>query len=252
MKFDGVLFSDLHLSPDTERLNALFEAFVDAVAGTPHVACLGDLFEYWIGAKQLRTEHGKRIFDGMRRLSADAQTAVWISGNRDFMFDGQARQAGFKSYRNQYRGEFCGHRVALEHGDRFCTLDRRYQRFRWWFRKIPFAPLASLAPESMCHAFARKVRAKSKGDTARKNPSMFGIQPAPVERHLRAGAELVICGHVHTPVDRTLDGGRLLVMSDWTDAGGVVCVARDGKFELMLFDGTGFQPFSAPAEQMTW
>jgi UDP-2,3-diacylglucosamine hydrolase len=249
MDFDGVLFSDLHLSPDTERVNALFDAFVDAVEGTPHVACLGDLFEYWIGAKQLRTEHGNRVFEGMRRLAQPAESAIWIAGNRDFMFDPQARKAGFRTCRNAYTGDFAGANVALEHGDRFCTLDRRYQRFRWWFRKIPFHILSAPAPAWMCHRFAQKVRSRSVGETARKNPSMFGIQPAPVQRHIARGAEVVVCGHVHTPFDRAYDGGRLMVMSDWTEAGGVVCVVKGGEFRLMRFDEAGFHEFDAPVEQ---
>jgi UDP-2,3-diacylglucosamine hydrolase len=253
MDFDGVLFSDLHLSPDTERLNELFDAFVGAVEGTPHVACLGDLFEYWIGAKQLQTEHGRRVFDGMQRLAGASETALWIAGNRDFMFDPQAREAGFRTSRNAFVGEFASRQVALEHGDRFCTLDRRYQRFRWWFRKIPFHVLSAPAPAWMCHRFAQRVRSRSVGETARKNPSMFGIQPGPVERHIARGAELVVCGHVHTPFDRahTAQGhtGRLLVMSDWSEQGGVVCVVKNGEFKLMHFDGARFTEYDAPADQ---
>jgi UDP-2,3-diacylglucosamine hydrolase len=256
MRFDGILFSDLHLSPDTGALNTLFDAFVDAVAGTKHVACLGDLFEYCIGPKQLDTEHGRHVFEGMQRLAAGAESAIWVAGNRDFMFDPSARKAGFKTFRNVYRGDFCGVPVALEHGDRFCTLDRRYQRFRWWFRKIPFNTLAAMAPASACHAFARKVRSKSQGETARKNPSMFGIQPERVERHIARGAEAVVCGHVHTPLMRTHKAGgregRLLVMSDWHDDGAVVCGVKDGEFKLMRFDGEGFQDFEAPQEQAVW
>ena len=60
-EFDGVLFSDLHLSEDSPELNALFEAFIDRVAGTPEIACLGDLTQYWIGKRHLENDFGQYI-----------------------------------------------------------------------------------------------------------------------------------------------------------------------------------------------
>ncbi len=251
--FDGIIFSDLHLSPDTPSLNALFEAFVNRVAGTPEVACLGDLTEYWTNHKQAKTEHGMRLTAGMHRLAEGARRAIWIAGNRDFTFDPTAEQAGWTACQNQYAGEFCGRHVALEHGDRFCTLDRKYQRFRFWFRRLPWRLMARLTPEGAAHAFARMLRRRSVGETARKNPSKFGLQPEPVERLVLKGAEVIVCGHVHTPFSREYHaGGRsgvLHVMGDWHDDGAVVCTVKEGRFALMRFNGDAFEPFDAPSEQ---
>jgi len=251
-EFDGVLFSDLHLSPDTPRLNELFEAFVNRVEGTPEVACLGDLCEYWIGYMQLWQPHGKWVDEQMRRLARGARRAIWVDGNRDFMFRTEARRAGFIARRNQYRGEFCGTQAALEHGDRFCTLDCEYQRFRWWFRKLPWRFLQTFFTEARGHRLARNLRMKSKGQVTRRNPSQFGIQGRPVRRLMARGAKVVVCGHVHTPFARDEGGGKLVVMSDWRESGAVVCTVKDGAFMLMRFDGNDFRPFEAPAEQQVF
>jgi UDP-2,3-diacylglucosamine hydrolase len=255
-EFDGIIFSDLHLSPDTPRLNELFDAFVKRVAGTPEVACLGDLTEYWTNHHQARRDHGRRLVTNLSALAAGAKRAIWIAGNRDFTFDPVAEQAGFTAYRNRYSGEFCGRQVALEHGDRFCTLDHRYQRFRWWFRRVPWRFMSRLTPERTAHNFARMLRRRSLGETARKNPSKFGLQPEPVERLVSRGAEVIVCGHVHTPFTREYRAagnvGRLYVVSDWRDDGGVVCTVKDGDFALMRFTGDSFEPFDAPSEQMLY
>jgi UDP-2,3-diacylglucosamine hydrolase len=254
--FDGILFSDLHLSPDTPNLNALFDAFVDRVSGTPEIACLGDMVEYWTDHRQAQTDHGRQLTANMRRLADGAKRAIWIAGNRDFTFDPTAERAGWTTQRDQYLGDFCGRRVALEHGDRFCTLDRKYQRFRWWFRRMPWRLMARLTPESTVHWFARSLRRRSLGETARKNPSKFGLQPEPVERLVSQGAEVIVCGHVHTPFTRQYSAGgkagELHVMSDWRDDGAVVCTVKDGKFELMKFNGDTFEPFDAPSEQRVY
>ncbi|MCC6465713.1 MAG: hypothetical protein IT463_10275 [Planctomycetes bacterium] len=256
MPFQGVLFSDVHLAEGTTRLNELFAAFVQRVRGTPEIACLGDLSEYWIGRKHLQDAHGKWLFNHMRELAQGARRAVWVAGNRDFLFDAQARQAGWQVCRNQYRGEFCGLPVALEHGDRFCSLDKGYQRFRWWFRKVPWSWLGIVLSARRGHALARYFRGKSMGETARKQPSLFGIQPQPVQTHVAAGAGHVFCGHVHTPFERNYDAagrtGSLHVLGDWRPDGAVVAVVQDGRPRLVRFDGDKFLDFEAPNEQKTF
>jgi UDP-2,3-diacylglucosamine hydrolase len=252
-EFDGIIFSDLHLSPDTPELNALFDAFVLRIAGTPEIACLGDLTEYWTNQLQAQTDHGRQLTANMQRLAKGTKRAIGIARNRDFTFDPMAERAGWVSRRNRYLGEFCGRRVAMEHGDRFCTLDRNYQRFRFWFRRLPWRLMARLAPESAAHAFARMLRRRSLGETARKNPSKFGLQPQPVERLVSKGAEVIVCGHVHTPFTRQYHAGgktgELYVTGDWHDDGAVVCTVKEGKFTLMRFNGEDFEPFDAPTEQ---
>jgi UDP-2,3-diacylglucosamine hydrolase len=252
-EFDGVIFSDLHLSEDTVRLNELFNAFVQRVEGTPEVACLGDLTEYWIGHKHLRSPFGKHLFEQMARLAKPAKRAIWINGNRDFMFRQEARLAGYTALRNRYFGEFCGQPAALEHGDLLCTGDRQYQRFRFWFRHTPWRMMAPFFSADTAHALCRYVRSKSMGETARMDPDHYGIQREPVERLVFRGAKVIVCGHVHTPFSRNYQGakdiGRLHVTSDWRDNGAVVCVAKNGEFKLMWFDGDGFSEFDAPEKQ---
>jgi UDP-2,3-diacylglucosamine hydrolase len=252
-EFDGVIFSDLHLAEDKPRLNALFDAFVDRVEGTPEVACLGDLLEYCIGRKHQQLEHGRHVVRQMARLAKPAKRAIWVSGNRDHMFTAVARRAGYSTFQNRYFGEFCGQTVDLEHGDLFCTADRQYQRYRVWFRKTPWGLLGELVPASTAHRFCLWMRSKSKGESARKDPEHFGIQPGAVQRMVTRGARQIVCGHVHTPFSRNYTGnkevGRLHVMSDWRENGAVVCTVKEGEFKLMWFDGESFAPFDAPEKQ---
>lgn len=252
-EFDAVLFSDLHLSDETPRLRALFDAFVDRVEGTPEVACLGDLTEYWIGRKHLQCEFGRYLSRQMGRLAGPARRAVWVNGNRDFRFAPHARELGYIAARNRYEGEFSGRRVVLEHGDLLCTRDRQYQRFRLWFRNFPWWAFEPIVSANAGHRLCKYMRGKSKGDTARGDPDYYGIQAPAVERLVRRGAEAIVCGHVHSPFIREYSSeGRtapLYVMSDWREDGAVVCVVKDGEFQLVRFDGRDFTPFNAPAEQ---
>lgn len=251
-QFDGVIFSDLHLSEETEGLNALFDKFVDLVEGTPEVACLGDLTEFWLGPKHVRTEFGRYLSDQMIRLSKPAKRAIWINGNRDFRFKWHARRIGWEGFSNRYEGEFAGVQTDLEHGDLFCTEDRAYQRFRIWFRLLPWW-MFDWIPDRSAFWLGHFFRSKSKGETARRDPEYYGIQPEPVQKRVAHGAKAIVAGHVHTPFSREYasvgNTGRLYVTSDWRVDGAVVCTVKDGEFQLMHFDGTDFVPFEAPEKQ---
>lgn len=251
-EFDAVLFADLHLSPKKPRIDELFDAFCDRVAGTPEIACLGDLTEYWIGFPQLKDPHGKHVYDQLARLAKGARRCVYVGGNRDFLMRFDARKIGYIGKKNHYEGEFAGKRVALSHGDLFCSRDKKYQRFRLWFQGFPWWIL-QYTIASQGHKIAQFFRRKSTGETARKNPSMHGIQAPPVERLIKRGAEVVVCGHVHTPFIREYSSngrtGKLYVMSDWRQDGAVVCTVKNGVFSLMKFDGERFTPYDAPSEQ---
>lgn len=251
-EFDAVIFSDLHLSATTERKNQLFDAFVERVAGTPEVACLGDLTEYWIGAPQCEEPHGGHVYDNLRKLAAGTKRAIFVGGNRDFMMRFDARRIGYKAFKNVYEGEFAGRRVAMEHGDLFCSRDKKYQLFRLWFQGMPWR-LIRFITRFKGHGVAKYFRSKSTGETARKSPSFYGIQNQPVERLVRRGAEVIVCGHVHTPFIREYSSagrsGKLYVTSDWRGDGGVVCTVKSGQFSLMKFDGEKFMPYDAPSEQ---
>lgn len=252
-EFDAVIFSDLHLFDDKTRLNELFASFVDRVEGTPEVACLGDLLEYCIGRKHVHSDHGKFVFEHMQRLAKPAKRAIWVNGNRDHMFQSTAKRAGWTACRNRYRGEFGGQQCDLEHGDLFCSKDREYQRYRLWFRNVPWGLMGEFVPAARAHKFCKYLRSKSIGETARRDPEHYGIQPEPVQREILRGARVIVCGHVHTPFSRTYIGGkdvgRLFVMSDWRENGAVVCVAKAGEFKLMRFDGDRFTDFEAPEKQ---
>jgi UDP-2,3-diacylglucosamine hydrolase len=251
-EFDAVLFSDLHLSPKKPRIDELFDAFCDRVAGTPEIACLGDLTEYWIGFPQLKDPHGRHVYDQLARLAKGAKRAIFVGGNRDFLMRHDACKVGYQGIKNVYEGEFAGRRVALEHGDLLCTTDRKYQRFRFWFQNFPWWILQyTIAPQG--HKIAQYFRSRSTGETARKTPSTHGIQAPPVERLIKRGAEVIVCGHVHTPFIREYSSngrtGRLLVTSDWRGDGAVVCTVKNGVFSLVKFDGDRFLPFDAPSAQ---
>ncbi|MCB9894060.1 MAG: metallophosphoesterase [Planctomycetes bacterium] len=251
--FDGIIFSDLHLSGETAGLNALFDKFVERVEGTPEIACLGDLTEYWIGHKHLRSEFGRYLSDQMERLAKPARRAIWVNGNRDFRFAERARHIGYKAFRNRYEGEFAGVQADLEHGDLLCTQDRAYQRFRLWFRNFPWWAFDWVTTADQAHRLCLYMRSKSKGDEARNDPEHFGIQPEPVKQRVARGAKAIVAGHVHTPFSRDFVAGervgRLFVTSDWRMNGAVVCVVKDGEFKLMHFDGEDFAPFEAPEKQ---
>ncbi|MHC4859105.1 MAG: metallophosphoesterase, partial [Planctomycetota bacterium] len=86
---DRVLFvSDVHLTPSEPGIRRLFRRFLEDAAGARALFILGDLFDYWVGAKQARLPDFDEILSWLRGLGENGTEVSFMQGNRDFMLDG--------------------------------------------------------------------------------------------------------------------------------------------------------------------
>lgn len=137
-----VFVSDLHLSSDTPALNQAFLALIKDLYVLPNLQSLyilGDWLDGWIGDDDYLTLSDDKkarhfltpILNTLKTLST--KTAIYIMhGNRDFTirqslcdtFHGTLiKEPHFLTLSN-------GIIIRLEHGDRLCTDDKAYQRYR--------------------------------------------------------------------------------------------------------------------------
>jgi UDP-2,3-diacylglucosamine pyrophosphatase LpxH len=97
-------------------------------------------------------------------------------------------------------------------------INRVYNRIRAWRGK-----------EYYSLSKAIKARVKS----AVNHVSRFEHQLAELAR--KRGCAGVICGHIHTPEIRTIDGIRYLNSGDWVESLTAIVEHLDGRFELVDF-----------------
>ncbi|MBX3735895.1 MAG: UDP-2,3-diacylglucosamine diphosphatase [Candidatus Didemnitutus sp.] len=113
--------------------------------------------------------------------------------------------------------------VFLAHlGDMGYSLLLRLNRVYNWWRKVRGKEYFSLSQ-------AIKARVKQAVSFVGK----FEDQVAALARS--RGCVGVICGHIHTPADKQIDGIHYLNSGDWVETMSAIVEHQDGRFELIYF-----------------
>lgn len=249
--------SDLHLSPDTAGVNALFDVFLDNHArGARSLTINGDLFDHYTGRKQLRDPFYACVCGRLGALVKAGTAVDFTAGNRDFLFVRDARRYGMRGIRNHVTRELGGAAVGVErvtaiHGDVFCLDDKSYLRFRRVMRALPLRLVGACTPRATHERIAARIRAKSREKLAAPKPAgYYDIKDEAVRPFIeRMNCGTLVCGHIHQPQARSYALGgrerRMLVLSDWTEQGAVIAgAAPGGKLELMRLTLDGLTPWS--------
>lgn len=231
MSIDEQLFiSDLHLTPERPETVALFIGFLSGRArGAGHLYILGDLFDAWIGDDDDRPPYPE-IRAALRKLTHHGTLCRLLHGNRDFLIGRAfARDTGCALLREPSVIRIGDERVLLMHGDRLCTDDRAYQRFRRRVRNPLVQGLFLMRPLAKRRGQAAAYRRRSGSANAAKSATIMDVNQAAVQRAMRRHrATRLIHGHTHRPADHVLelDGRRVVrsVLAEWQPNRGEVLV----------------------------
>jgi UDP-2,3-diacylglucosamine hydrolase len=218
-------------------------------SGSP-LYILGDLFDYWVGARQVRLDGFRVILDLLAAAAARAPVHI-LPGNRDFAMGAEiAGIPGVTLHADDAEVAWAGRRALLSHGDLFLANDRAYQRMRRVLRTPLVRGALRALPLPLSLRLAGALRSRSTTAVARKPRSAFEISFVRVRDLFRQGGyDVIVAGHVHRPgvYVGELSGRprRFLTLGAWGARGWVVRLRPDGTALLERFPGGG----SPPAEQ---
>jgi UDP-2,3-diacylglucosamine hydrolase len=216
-----LLLSDLHLPREPSPLR---ESFLRFLAGPARAAqavyVLGDLFDVWIGDDAGLQDHAPEIA-ALRALSDSGVELYFMHGNRDFLIGaGFAAATGARLLDDPQRVTLDGVPTLLSHGDRFCTQDRGYQRWRRFSRHPAPRALYDAFPLPLRRAIASYARARSGRDQAGKPEAITDVSEAAIRAAFESeGVTRIIHGHTHRPAEHVYQerGQRRerIVLADW-------------------------------------
>jgi UDP-2,3-diacylglucosamine hydrolase len=218
---DAVFISDLHLHPKREDIQARFDAFIEwAKVSTKAVYILGDFFHVWVGDDSI-DEWSRGIARQLHGLTALGISVFYMHGNRDFFLgEAFARLSGWKPIAESSIIWLDGKKILLSHGDRYCTLDKRHQQFRFLTRNRLFRAFFLSLPLSFRKRLADRMRKKSM-QASKPMEVMDAIETAIVHHMKAKSVRILIHGHTHKPgISRYSNGGQEMlryVLSDWDD-----------------------------------
>jgi UDP-2,3-diacylglucosamine hydrolase len=216
-----VFVGDVHLDEGDDAL-APFLDFLRALGGrAARVVLLGDVFNLWIGRRELERPHQTAVIEELARLRACGVAVRLVEGNREFRVGAcYAGRAFDDASANGLEERFGGHRIRAVHGDLANPADRRYRAWRRVSRSAPFWALFQLVPRTrrlgLAAALERRMRSSNPG-FKRAFPEREVREYA--DGFLRQGYDTVVLGHFH--VERELGpapgspAGRVIVLPEW-------------------------------------
>lgn len=214
--------SDLHLPPGPSPLRERFCQFLRGPAReAAEVYLLGDLFDGWIGDDLGLAAYPAEV-EALQALHAAGVALRFQPGNRDFLVGRDfSLRTGLQVLPDPAVIELGGERVLISHGDRYCTDDVGYQRWRRFSRR-PFAQWLFLKlPLRTRQRIAGQVRGNSDRAKQAKAADIMDVNAAAVTAAMReAGVRRLIHGHTHRPCVHAVDlsagiVGERIVLPDW-------------------------------------
>lgn len=237
MKYQAIVVSDLHLGTKDSKA----EEFIEFLEKHPTDLLIlnGDIIDGWAlnrGAKW-KKQHTK-VISKLLKLSNKTQI-VWIRGNHDeflqeFMgnhFGGiEIREDYVLDIRNTVESYYIFHgdvidifitkykwlsKIGAVGYDFALWLNRWYNKYRVW-RKLPY------------QSISQKIKSGVKAATNYVND----FEVTALSMASKKGCHGVMCGHIHQPEDRMINGKRYLNSGDWVENMTAICVEDTGRIYL--------------------
>ena len=236
---DLVYVGDVHLDGADAHLEA-FLGFLDGLRGTTgRLVFLGDLFNLWIGRRELEQPHQRAVAQQLETLRRDGMVVRYVEGNRDYRIaPAYVGSALDDATLDGVSEEFGGRRLWAIHGDLANPADRNYRRWRRVSRSSLFWVLFNLLPRKrrmrVADAIERKMR-RSNRDFKRVFPEQE--VRAYAAGFLEQGYDTVVLGHFHVEKDLTAVApgpqGRILVLPEWRESRRHLRVGPQGCVEFV-------------------
>jgi UDP-2,3-diacylglucosamine pyrophosphatase LpxH len=245
MKYQAIVVSDLHLGTKDSKA----EEFIEFIETHPTDLLIlnGDIIDGWAinrGAKW-KKQHTK-VISKLLQLSNKTQI-IWIRGNHDeFIQDFIGTNLGRIEIKEDYRltiqrwvenDVYRNENYYVFHGDVVdvfitkykwlskigaigydfaLTLNRWYNTYRKW-KNLPY----------------QSISQKIKGGVKAATNYINDFETTALSMAHKKGCNGVICGHIHHPEDRIIDGKRYLNSGDWVENMSAILINRDGNITLV-------------------
>ncbi|HWU98446.1 MAG TPA: UDP-2,3-diacylglucosamine diphosphatase [Oxalicibacterium sp.] len=246
----ALFISDLHLQADMPRTTQAFFDFLHRhAAHASRLYLLGDIFEAWAGDDDIDDPYHRQVVEEIRKISDGGTTIFWMAGNRDFLVGEQfAQTAGLTLLPDPFVVSIANHRIALTHGDAWCTDDEAYMQFRAQVRQQEWQRNFLALPLAQRKEIVEKLRAGSRDAQKGKSYEITDVNEAAITSLFdRTEVTTMIHGHTHRPAKHThskdVQTSRVrYVLSDWdldhgTPRGDWLAIDIQGTIKRFRMDG---------------
>jgi UDP-2,3-diacylglucosamine hydrolase len=236
--------SDVHLRADQPQRDRRFRAFVGRLTPADTLVIVGDLCDFWMGARQREAEMAAYpSLWALAEFRRGGGSLEIMAGNHDaWLGPFYRRHLGARLVAEPYDLTVHGLRLHLVHGH---LLGAR-RRWKSWMESRAFYRLFGLLPGPIAGPLDRVLAWKNQRgllDDEERHLRVYRSHAAAC----RDRADLVVIGHVHRPVDEAEAAPRLIVLGGWQDRSSYLRINETGAtFHVEANPERVDQPGSAP------
>jgi UDP-2,3-diacylglucosamine hydrolase len=213
--------SDIHLGlgprdTEKEKENRLL-AFLRAIRpSTEHLYVVGDLFDFWFEYGTVIPRGFHRTLTALQEFTDSGIPVDYLAGNHDFwMDDFFPKELGIRVHPDPFEVSIDGKRIYLHHGDGLAEKDLGYRLLKPVLRNRLAVRLYRWLHPDLGVWLARQSSRTSRTYTASKDYGEEAAMAAFAGRKIQEGADIVIMGHRHRPVQQEIGTGVYINLGDW-------------------------------------
>ena len=239
--YETVILSDLHLgTPDAKAKDAT--AFLEGLT-CRRLILNGDIIDGWVLRRggSWRASHTGFIRCVLRKMEEEGVEVIYLRGNHDDVLERflPLSFGGLRILQEYFHHTPHGNYLVV-HGDGFDSVTTRHK----WLAIVGSVGYEILLRLNRLYNRWRKFRgldyfSLSKVIKAKVKSAVNHV--GRYEEQLRSlavtrGCHGIICGHIHAPADKFLDGIHYLNSGDWVESRTAIVEDRPGDFRVVSFE----------------
>jgi UDP-2,3-diacylglucosamine pyrophosphatase LpxH len=249
----SIFLSDIHLGTKACQAHHLLEFLKEY--SSEQIFLLGDIIDLWSMSRGgVHWSAAQNTFvQKMLRRARHGEKVIFIPGNHDeAMREYIDTMFGNILVSNEHIHTAAdGRRYLLLHGDEFDQVTRHHR----WVAVLGDKAYDLLVNLNVYLSWLRRTLrlpgywslagyAKRKVKTAIS--LIFNFEDAVIKHAREKGLDGVICGHIHWPMNKEVDGMRYLNCGDWVDSCTGIVEHLDGRMELIIWNAIPKPGFVQP------
>lgn len=252
LSYRSVFISDLHLGTHSSRADELLDFLTELAA--ERIYLVGDIVDLErMKSRPMFPDHHMRVVAELARFAAAGTEVLFIPGNHDHEFRNLAGRDvfGIPVVLEAEHETPAGHRFLVTHGD---LLDGRIRRGTSLEKFGAAAYLFLTEADAMLNRWRRALGRDYVSYSAAIKRRLSGAQEyiqrfesVAVEYAAERGYDGIVCGHIHRPNLRRIDGLVYANDGDWVEHGTALTETVTGELELVGWQSQ-IVPFGARVE----
>lgn len=230
--------SDIHLDANSAENSKLLLDFLQNTAQSADaIYILGDLFAIWFG-DDIKAPYSDQIFDALQDLTSNKNIPIYfIRGNRDFLVGKRfSKRTGVIVLPDPYIINLYQRKALLTHGDKLCSADIAYQKFRAIVQhpivKAFFLTLPQLLRKKLGEFVRKKTKISKKNYSVINN--LYDVVPTTATAWFnKFKITTIIHGHTHHPAIHNDGLNTRIVLGDWTANSAKILVWNSQGYKLI-------------------